>query len=155
MCAIVDASVVHEVFGPEQPPAGRKFRNWIDKGSLRLVAGGRALEELDAHGHFRKWRAIAVQTGKIRIVARERIDARMRELQDAGSCTSDDEHIISLAQLSGARLLYSNDVALRDDFRNRDLLDRPKGKVYSTLVSTAFGRAHQRLLADNTLCRVP
>lgn len=155
MCAIVDASVVHEVFGPDQSPAGRKFRNWIDQGSMRLVAGGKVLEELDAHGHFRQWRAIAVQTGKIRIVSRERMDARMRELQDADSCTSDDEHVISLAQLSGARLLYSNDIALRNDFKKKVLLDRPRGKVYSTRTSPAFGGSHRRLLADSNLCRVP
>ena len=35
MCAIIDANVVHEVFGPDQSPAGRKFRNWVDQGSMR------------------------------------------------------------------------------------------------------------------------
>ena len=155
MCAIVDASVVHEVFGPEQPTAGRKFRNWIEQGSLHLVAGGKVLEELDAYDPFRNWWAIAMQTGKIRIVARERIDARMQELQDSGSCTSDDEHVISLAQLSGARLQYSNDIALRSDFKKKALLDQPRGKVYSTRTSPAFGSSHRRLLADSNLCRVP
>ena len=113
------------------------------------------LEELDAHGHFQQWRVIAIQTGKIRIVPRERVDARMRELRDAGSCTSNDEHVISVAQLSGARLLYSNDIALHDDFKNKNLVDQPRGKVYTTRKSTAFGRVHRRLLGDDRLCRVP
>ena len=48
MCAIVDANVAREVFGPSAPPAGEKFFAWLNKGSGRLVVGGKLLEELEA-----------------------------------------------------------------------------------------------------------
>ena len=56
----------------------------------------------------------------------------MAELQDAGACQSNDLHVLALAQVSGARLLYSNDLSLHQDFGNRDLISRPRGKIYST-----------------------
>ena len=40
----------------------------------------------------------------------------MAELQDAGACQSNDLHVLALAQVSGARLLYSNDLSLHQDF---------------------------------------
>ena len=43
---------------------------------------------------------------------------------------SNDFHIIALAQLAGARMLYSRDRELHQDFRNSKLVDRPRGKVY-------------------------
>ena len=46
MCAIVDANVVSEVFGSNLSPAGEKFFDWLNKGSGRLVVGGKLLEEL-------------------------------------------------------------------------------------------------------------
>ena len=47
VCAIVDANVAHEVFGPNPAPAGDGFFQWVMRGRGRLVAGGKALEELE------------------------------------------------------------------------------------------------------------
>ena len=59
---------------------------------------------------------------------------------------SDDPHILALAQIGGARLLYSDDQPLHGDFKNAALLD-PPGAIYSTLRSGTFGPAKRRLLA--------
>ncbi len=48
MCAIVDANVVHEVFSSSSCPAGAKFLDWVNRGSGRLVAGGKLLQELES-----------------------------------------------------------------------------------------------------------
>ena len=63
MCAIIDANVVHEVFAPNLPPAGKRFFAWLNKGSGRLVVGGKLLEELERHSDFRQW-AMQVQAGR-------------------------------------------------------------------------------------------
>ena len=68
-------------------------------------------------------------------------------------CESDDPHIIALAQISGARLLYTNDLALQRDFRKRDLIADPRGKVYSTHRRDDYTEAHRKLLSNRTLCR--
>ena len=80
--------------------------------------------------------------------------AKTQDLQDEGQCRSDDPHVLALAIVSGARLLYSNDAALQRDFKDKRLIDSPRGKVYSTLEGNNFQRAHQRLLQRTDLCRV-
>ena len=47
MCAIVDANVANEVFGPNQSEAGKKFYDWINAATGRLVVGGKLLAELE------------------------------------------------------------------------------------------------------------
>ena len=133
MCAIVDANVAHEVFGTSPQPAGEKFFEWLNEGTGRLVAGGKLLEELEASSKdFRAWASVAVGAGKLRIVNKNAVDTKTNHIQSHGVCKSDDPHVIALAQVSRARLLYSNDGNLQQDFKNKSLIDDPRGKVYST-----------------------
>ncbi|MXW81701.1 MAG: PIN domain-containing protein [Gemmatimonadetes bacterium] len=133
MCAIVDANVVSEVFGSNLPPAGEKFFDWLNKGSGQLIVGGKLLEELEkSSAEFRRWGQEAQLAGKMRIVNRSEVDARTEQIQSAAAIRSNDPHVIALAQVSGARLLYSNDGNLQQDFKNKSLIDDPRGKVYST-----------------------
>ena len=62
---------------------------------------------------------------------------------------------LRLALVSGARLLYTNDTALIDDFGNREIVARPRGKIYTTARNAAVTDAHRRLLAARDLCRIP
>ena len=154
MCAIVDANVMHEVFGSNLPPAGEGFFDWIEKGTKRLVVGGKLREELEQSSEdFRKWARVAIRTGKIRIVNTNEVDAKTREIENEGGYVSNDPHVLALAQVSGARLLYSNDGDLQEDFGKKSLIDDPRGRVYSTRVSKNFQRAHRDLLANRNLCR--
>ena len=153
MCAIVDANVVHEVFGSNLPPAGMRFFDWIEKGSQRFVVGGKQLEEIEQGSEgFREWASEAAEAGKMRVVNKDKVDARTKDIENNGGYESDDPHILALAQLSDARLLYSNDGALQEDFGNKDLIDRPRGKVYSTRENKNFRPAHRGLLANRNLC---
>lgn len=159
MCAIVDTNVAHEVFGADLPPAGERFFDWIEKGSGRLVAGGKLHEELaGASEDFREWARIAVSAGKMRIVSKDKVNTKTAEIENQGGYESDDPHVLALAQVSGARLLYSNDADLGTDFRNRKLIDNPPGKLYTTRPtpkvpdSTKFTRAKKQLLNNKGLC---
>ena len=155
MCAIVDANVVSEVFGSNLPPAGEKFFDWLNKGSGRLVVGGKLFEELkQSSTDFRLWGKEAQLAGKMRIVNESEVDARTEQIQNEGTIRSDDPHVIALAQVSRARLLYSNDGNLQQDFKNKSLIDDPRGKVYSTSGGGSFQRSHDRLLKDKNLCRL-
>ena len=86
------------------------------------------------------------------IVDEGELEVRTERVVDRGGYTSDDPHLLALAQVSGARLLYSNDSDLQDDFKNRRLIDNPRGRVYSTRVNRQFTRVHRRLLQRNDLC---
>ena len=154
MCAILDANVAHQVFGTHRPPAGEAFFTWINSGSMRLVVGGRLLEELDNDARFRIWRQQAVQAGRIRVFNAAEIEVRTAALWNEGACQSDDPHVLALAQVSGARLLYSNDLFLHQDFGDRQLISSPRGKIYSTRGSGELRDSHRRLLRRNDLCRV-
>ena len=157
MCAILDANVASEVFGDSLAPAGERFLNWVNSGRGRLVGGGRLLRELErASPGFRAWVKAAINLGKMRVVDEWTVAERTLELAESGELESDDPHVIALAQISGARLLYSNDVALQRDFRNARNLSNPRGRVYSTDTernpNKRFTNAHRDLLNRRDLC---
>ena len=155
MCAIIDANVASEVFGSSPQPAGKEFLDWVNKGSGRLVSGGKLLQELEsASPGFRQWAATAISAGKMRLANAGEVDSRTTELLRQQRCRSNDPHVIALAQVSGARLLYSNDTTLHADFKDRSLIDNPAGSVYTTNQGKSFTRARRRLLARKDLCRV-
>ena len=153
MCAILDANVVHEVFGSNRPGAGAAFFNWINTGTGNLVASGKLFKELNFNLNFRTWWQQAILAGKIRIVNEDNVNTKSEALQNEVTCRSDDLHVIALAQVSGSRLLYSKDNNLQKDFKDKTLIDGPRGKVYSTLKDQSFTNSHRRLLHRKDLCR--
>ena len=155
MCAILDANVAWQVFETKRPrpPAGKAFFDRINSGRVRLVVGGRLRRELDRSEAFRDWRLEAERAGRVTLLDDDAVDETARQLEQENACRSNDEHVVAVAQLSGARLLYSNDAKLQDDFTDKALVDGPRGKVYSTQAGSDVTRAHRRLLANRNLCR--
>ena len=169
MCAILDNDVKHQVFisnerlnsrNDSRPEAGKAFFEWINSGNGNLVVGGKLLQELAETHSFSEWMKsqFLSGSGRVRRVKDQTIHDRTQTLEKAGSCQSEDEHVIALAQISGARLLYSNDMALGNDFRNKSLINNPPGKVYTTrrdkndplrYDNTKFRRSHRELLKRN------
>ena len=152
MCAILDANVVGQVFGTDRPAAGQAFFRWIDAGPGHLVVGGRLRRELDRSLAFQAWRLQAALAGRVTLLNDEAVDGRARALEQQNVCRSDDPHVVAVAQVGGARLLYTNDGALQADFGDKALIDRPRGKVYSTRTRDDLTPAHRRLLANRNLC---
>ena len=155
MCGVVDKDVVFEVFGDRQTGAGEGFRDWLDKRRGSLAVGGDLLDELAANGKFREWYSRGIQSGLILQIGRDRVAPVQRRLEREGRCKSNDTHVLALAITSGARLLYTNDTDLMDDFRNRNIVLGPPGKIYTTKDRGDFRPAHKRLLRRKNLCHVP
>ena len=153
MCAIVDANVANEVFGDARPPAGRRFFDWLASTRGQLVLGGKLRAELSRDLRFSRWFEVAVRYGRARSVTDEEVEDRANELHRRQVCTSDDMHVLALALVSGARLLYTNDAALIKDFKNRRIIANPAGKVYTTVRGKKVTSTHKRLLAARNLCR--
>ena len=151
MCSIVDANVAHEVFGSNRPPAGERFFRWVRAEPGRLVVGGQLLRELNKTS-ARVWIQQAILAGRVRKEASSAVAKKERRLRKRGGYTSNDPHVIALALLSGARLLYSNDKALQSDFTDRSLISSPVGRVYSTLCTKRFSQTHRGLLRRGDLC---
>ena len=165
MCAILDNDVVGQVFGPKRPEAGEKFFEWLNSGRGRLVVGGRLRQELSGNNEFRRWLQQALLAGRAADYDEGEVKDKTKELKNAGACRSDDPHTVALAQVSGARLLFTNDAALKEDFADKKLIDNPRGKVYTTLRKKRSGKryetvpienfqeSHKRLLGNRSLCK--
>ena len=153
MYAIVDNNVAGLLFGDpkERPEAATKFREYIDNGRLKLVAGGRLVEELGESNRVKRWLAEGVNGGTARIVPKHKVDEVEQRLIQEGKFKSDDPHVLALALVAGARLLYTHDDALADDFKDPNLIRGLRGKVFRTLMSEQFTKS-QRNLLDNANC---
>ena len=154
MCAILDANVAHEVFGSDRPEAGEKFFEWVNTGSGRLAIGGRLRDELNHYSKFRIWAKRAASYGKLIAANDSAVDRLADELQAEHDLASNDPHILALAKVSRARLLYSNDGDLHDDFGSKSLIDNPRGKIYSTRKYSDYQESHRTLLSSKDLCRI-
>ena len=144
MCAIVDANGWHEVFSRKRPPAGDAFRRWLSGKRGFAVLGGQLRREI-ANGQKRKRQIQAfVQNGMLVPIPDAEVDGEAERIERRGGFRSDDPHILALAKVSGARLLYTNDRDLQDDFKNADFV--VDGKIYSTLETTKHTRRQRDLL---------
>ena len=152
MCAIVDTNVASEVFGPNPTPAGAEFFHWIERGSVQLVLGGEQLRELERGSPgFRKWASAAILAGRLRRLDDDEVDAKSNHIRQSKKLRSNDTHVLALAQLSRARLLFTNDGDLHHDFKKH--IDKPRGRVYHTRCTKEVTATHKRLLRDRTLCQ--
>ena len=116
-------------FGVRRPNPILVYGGHLTTEYARSAAMMRALRELDRAGRAQAASDIDVNDEAGRIA-------------QTGLAGSDDPHILALARITGARVLCSADKALRDDFRNRAILDGPRGKLYSR-------SSHKNVLSHN------
>ena len=154
MCAIVDTNVYHQVFSTgSQSSAGKYFLDWLmRRNGGTLVSGGGHLRELNRIADFKRVFAERLQAGRARRIPDEAVDSETDTLRSQGICDSNDEHVLALARVSGARLLFTNDDALQDDFRNRRIVGGTRGRVYTTVQFKDVRNVHKDLLQRRDLC---
>ena len=154
MCAIVDTNVYHQVFTTgSQSSAGKYFYDWLmRRNGGTLVSGGGHLRELNRIADFKRVFAERLQAGRARRIPDETVDAETEALRSSDICRSNDEHVIALATVSGARLLFTNDNALQDDFRDRQIIGGTQGRIYTTQLSSRVSNTHRNLLRRRDLC---
>jgi len=144
MCAILDTNAVPDVFGKNRTPAGKQFFNWIDKPKPRfgLATGGKLHEELVQHTKFELWVEQAIFDGRVKVFKRA-----LSDVGGAITCKSNDEHVIALARVSKARVLYSHDSDLCQDFKNSEIVPTPPHRrILPTGNSHNAARARRKIL---------
>ena len=152
MCAIVDANASYEVFGDNQTPAGKHFYDWLmRRNGGALVAGGKLLRELNPNSKFREVFGERLRAGRAKLVLDDKVASELDKLPNE-LIESDDHHVLALANASGARLLFTNDNALQDDFRNRRIIGGTRGRIYTTGRNRNVTDTHRRLLQRGDLC---
>ncbi len=132
MCIIIDANVASKVFALTPSKDPRAVIDWVDFGGGKMVLGGRLKQEIFNVGLASRWIKERIRSGKIKWISDRDIDSEEKRLKDSGTCNSNDHHIIALARCCTARILYSNDRKLQQDFTNPELVNNPRGAVYTT-----------------------
>jgi hypothetical protein len=132
VCLIIDASCASSVFASPTPKDFLPIHRWIDNRKGLLVLGGKNKKELfnieKARLAIMEWsrksRASFINDGEIK--------AKESEILRQALLTSNDEHVLALAIVSGARCLCSpGDHALCADFKNKKIVgNHHKGKIY-------------------------
>lgn len=155
MCAIVDANVRDEVFGDNPTGAGKFFREWLAKpnGGSLVVGGTKLQRELGNNKKFTEFLQDRIRAGRARKIDDQDVAIEEEKLRARRVCRSDDEHILALARVSGARLLFTNDRALQRDFKDSSIISGPvKGHIYTTVRCSKISSTHRNLLRRNDLC---
>ena len=156
MCAIVDANVRDQVFGGGQTDAGKFFLDWLLRpGGGTLALGGKLRNELSDNGRnlrfMNTYRQLRLD-GRVQEIPDGQVEAETMVVEALPTYRSNDAHVLALARLSGARLLFANDRDLCDDFKDRRIVNNPRGKVYTTSMRSSVTRVHRSLLARADLC---
>ncbi|HWP28531.1 MAG TPA: hypothetical protein VNM50_03235 [Chloroflexota bacterium] len=145
MCVIVDANEAHEFFQDPPSPRYAPVVTWITRGAGFLRYGGRLKAELLRNSISARLLQAWSAAGRALDEGDEIVAAEEQRVAAMGLCRSNDHHIIALARVSGARLLCTSDDALAADFRNKRLVDRPRGSIYKD-------PSHKHLLRHSSSC---
>ena len=143
MCLIVDNDVGQTFFSSQRGDPYFPALDWIRRKDGRLVVGGR-LWIKEYHGTQRANLVQSLeQAGRAIIYPASIVNAEEDAVK--ADCNSNDAHVIALARVSGARVLCTLDGTLEADFKNRALVDSPRGHIYKNA-------SHQHLLRHHGGC---
>lgn len=131
MSLIVDTNCLSLAFSDPPHEDLRLIAYALLKGEAQLTIGGTKLrKEYKNHGTAVRAVANLDRNGQTRYINDAEVDAREQVLIKEKACQSDDQHIVSLAQISGTRLVCTKDKNLHADVTNKKLLDKPRGAVF-------------------------
>jgi hypothetical protein len=139
MCLIIDMCVAHRAIDPSDVDFEPVRRSFLE-GKQVLVVGGQLRREYLGFSAIRSFLVELDRKGRLRIVRDAIVDDVTSQLRDGQTCESNDEHLVALARVSGARILCTSDAAAARDFTRKSLIDNPRGKVYNR-------RRHRHLLS--------
>lgn len=132
MCIIIDANRLGVFLSDQMAEDAKPIHVWLSKGWGNLVysTGGAFADEV--HGRNRATLARYAQAGRATVIPAAQFEKEERRLRENKAVRSDDPHVLALARHSGARVLYTGDHKLIGDFKNKQLIDQPRGKIYSS-----------------------
>ena len=131
MCIIVDTNKLGSFLADPPDDDSGPIRKWLDRGTGSIVysTGGRFAQEIQHQAKTRLENY--VRAGRAKLIPWCRFAADERYLETRTDLCSDDWHVLALAREASVRLLYTADRNLKIDFKNKNIIDEPRGKVYS------------------------
>ncbi len=135
MCLILDTNrfgdALSDAPGPEYVPLLRWLTDADGDGTFAL-GGTKYRREIGKHHRALRFFREQVRAGRAITFEDKSVDDEEERLASTKACTSDDEHVVALARISGARVVCTEDQALWADIKNKALIDAPRGRVYRT-----------------------
>lgn len=146
MPVIVDANVATQVFYARNSTPYWIIWDEIYNNKRNVFHyGGKLTEEYRKTYEVFKIIKILDSAGLAINIPDSKVKPETTRLVSEGNCVSNDQHVLALARVGGARILCSNDRKLIQDFKNKNLINKPRGKVFS---------AHPRNRAFKNDCSV-
>ena len=145
MCNIIDTNRINGFLSKRESQDNHPIYRWLERkrGKIVYSTGDRFSTELTPKTKQRL--AELSRSGWTRSVADLEIEHKAEILRRNQTLKSDDHHVLALATVSGARLLYTHDEALILDFKNPSIISKPRGKIYWD--------ARQKNLQTNQVCQ--
>ncbi len=144
MCIIIDNNVVARVLFDANDAQFGQLHASIVLGAyppVVMVYGGGLKREYLRNSRVRRALVLLDRAGRARQEPDATVDNEELVLRHTSLLASDDPHILALARVARLRLLCSLDQALQQDFRNKRLIDAPRGRIYTRA-------SHRKLLIE-------
>lgn len=138
MCVIIDVNLAFRIFTFVPEAAFSPVFDWLhapDKGGC-LVFGGKLTKELSNRAVSLRYLRALLQAGRAYRIPDAIVQSDEQQIADSRLCKSNDPPVVALACVRGARTLCSHDQALHQDFRNPQLISKPRGHVYQNATHT-------------------
>jgi hypothetical protein len=134
VCAIIDACVATRVFVNKKDSDFARIQALMLARKLEIVYGGELAREYAKITSVARLVRLLDQAGVAKKYDDTVVNAEDKKVKRLNVCTSNDTHIIALARVAHARLLCSADQKLHTDFKNKKLIDKPRGRIYQSPV---------------------
>lgn len=130
MCIIIDANKMSSILRREVSAEFEPVKKWLERGHGQVVYGGALLRELYQSEGVKRWLLAQYQAGRAIRVNDDALEREIQHARDNLSLKSDDPHVIGVARASGARILYTGDKNLIQDFKSQEIINNPPGRIY-------------------------
>lgn len=138
MCMIVDSNRLSVFLWMPSNEDVVPIYDWLDKKKGVVVYSTGGEFEKDIEEPARRALVELMKSGRARLISQRLLKSAIDRLENDSNHKSNDAHVLALAVVSGARLLYTEDKALRDDFKKgkwkngKFIISNPRGKLYSS-----------------------
>lgn len=128
MCIILDTNIHNKIVN-KSGEADRLVRNWIENQHGSVVFSEFEKISVEMKSLLDNYSA----AGKAHKTPVSAVLQEATKLKKQCELLSDDENTLALARITGARLLYTEDTDLQEDFTNPKIIGKGKrrGKVFS------------------------
>ena len=136
VCVIVDINVAKRVLIHNNDKDYLKLHKAIysktNSPVVKIVYGGKLTDEYVKDAEVMQTALLLMSAGKAQKVDYHVVSKEAMLIKNSLRYKSNDEHILALARVSGARILASSDKDLKTDFKDQLLINKPRGKIYGS-----------------------